>query len=357
VQGLVERVRAAQAAKRPLEIRGGGSKRFYGEAPRGEPLELRALTGISSHEPSELVVTARCGTPLAELEQRLAEHGQCLPFEPPRFAPGGTVGGMVAAGLSGPARAAVGGLRDYVLGVTMLNGRAEVLSFGGQVMKNVAGYDVSRLMAGAMGTLGVLLEVSLKVLPVAPATATLRFRLGEADALRQLNQWAGQPLPVNASAWWNGTLVLRLRGALAAVNAAIDTLGGELIDPAHGTAFWQGLRDHGDDFFTGAADAVAAGRTLWRMALPPAAAPLELPGEQLVEWGGAQRWWLTDAPAAMVREAARRAGGHATIFGARDKSAGVFSPLPAPLARIHRELKTAFDPAGIFNPGRLYPDL
>jgi len=357
VQRLVERVRAAQAAKTPLEIRGGGSKQFYGEEPRGELLDLRALAGISSHEPSELVVTARCGTPLAELEQRLAEHGQCLPFEPPRFSPGGTVGGMVAAGLSGPARAAVGGLRDYVLGATVLNGRAEVLSFGGQVMKNVAGYDVSRLMAGAMGTLGVLLEVSLKVLPVAPASATLRFRMGEADALRQLNQWAGQPLPLNASAWWNGTLVLRLRGALAAVNAAIDTLGGELIAPAHGTQFWQGLRDHDDDFFSAAADAVSAGRTLWRIALPPTAAPLELRGEQLVEWGGAQRWWLTDAPAATVRDAARSAGGHATIFRAGDKSDGVFSPLPAPLARIHRELKTAFDPAGIFNPGRLYPDL
>lgn len=357
LQQLVERVRAAQAARTPLEIRGGGSKRFYGEAPRGEPLDLRALAGISSYEPSELVVTARCGTPLAELEQRLADHGQCLPFEPPRFAPGGTVGGMVAAGLSGPARASVGALRDYVLGATMLNGRGEVLSFGGQVMKNVAGYDVSRLLAGAMGTLGVLLEVSLKVLPVAPATATLRFQLDEATALRRLNEWAGQPLPLNASAWWNGTLVLRLRGALAAVNAAIATLGGELIEPEHGTAFWQGLRDHADDYFEAAAEAVAAGRTLWRIALPPTAAPLELRGEQLVEWGGAQRWWLTDAPAATVREAARRAGGHATIFRSQDKSAGVFAPLAPPLARIHRELKTAFDPAGIFNPGRLYPDL
>lgn len=357
VQGLVERVRAAQAARAPLEIRGGGTKRFYGGDPRGEPLDLHAIAGISSHEPSELVVTARCGTPLAELEQRLAEHGQCLPFEPPRFAPGGTVGGMVAAGLSGPARAAVGGLRDYVLGATMLNGRGELLSFGGQVMKNVAGYDVARLLAGSMGTLGVLLEVSLKVLPLAPASATLRFPMDEASALRRLNEWAGQPLPLNASAWWNGTLVLRLRGAQAAVNAACSALGGEPVEPAQATAFWDGLRDHRDDFFIAAAQAVSAGRTLWRIALPPTAAPLELRGEQLVEWGGAQRWWLTDAPAAEVRDAARRAGGHATVFRGRDKSAGVFAPLASPLARIHRELKTAFDPAGIFNPGRLYPDL
>jgi glycolate oxidase FAD binding subunit len=357
VQGLIERVRAAQAAGTPLEIRGGGTKSFYGEAPRGEPLDLRAIAGISSHEPTELVVTARCGTLLADLEQRLVEHGQCLPFEPPRLAPGGTVGGMVAAGLSGPSRSAVGGLRDYVLGATMLNGRGEVLSFGGQVMKNVAGYDVARLLAGSMGTLGVLLEVSLKVLPVAPASATLRFSMDEASALRRLNEWAGQPLPLNASAWWNGTLVLRLRGAQAAVGAAMATLGGEPIEPAQAAAFWDGLRDHRDDYFTAAAEAVAAGRTLWRIALPPTAAPLELRGEQLVEWGGAQRWWLSDAPAAEVRDAARRAGGHATMFRARDKSAGAFTPLAAPLARIHRELKTAFDPAGIFNPGRLYPDL
>jgi glycolate oxidase FAD binding subunit len=354
---LVERVRAARAAGTPLAIEGGGSKRFYGEAPRGEPLPTRALAGISSYEPTELVVTARCGTPLAELEAVLAEQGQCLPFEPPRFAPGGSVGGMVAAGLSGPSRGAAGALRDYVLGASLLNGRAEVLSFGGQVMKNVAGYDVSRLLAGSMGTLGVLLEVSLKVLPVAPATATLRFQMDQATALRRLNEWAGQPLPLNASAWWNGTLVLRLRGALAAVNAAIGTLGGELIEPEFGSAFWQGLRDHADDYFDKAATAVAAGHTLWRLALPPTAEPLELPGEQLIEWGGAQRWWLTDAPAGAVREAARRGGGHATIFRAQDKSPGVFAPLAPALARIHRELKDAFDPAGIFNPGRLYPDL
>lgn len=357
LQDLVERVRAAQSRATPLEIRGGGSKRFYGETPRGELLDTRALAGISSHEPTELVVTARCGTPLAELEQVLAAQGQCLPFEPPRFAPGGTVGGMVAAGLSGPSRMAVGGLRDYVLGATLLNGRGEVLSFGGQVMKNVAGYDVSRLLAGSLGTLGVLLEVSLKVLPVAPASATLRFAMDETTALRRLNEWAGQPLPLNASAWWNGTLVLRLRGALAAVNAAIAALGGELIEPEYGTAFWQGLRDHADDFFDKAAAGVAAGQALWRIALPPTAAPLELPGEQLVEWGGAQRWCLTGADADTVRGAARQRGGHATIFRSQDKSPGVFAPLAPPLARIHRELKAAFDPAGIFNPGRLYPDL
>jgi glycolate oxidase FAD binding subunit len=264
---------------------------------------------------------------------------------------------MVAAGLSGPSRAAVGSVRDYVLGATLLNGRAEVMSFGGQVMKNVAGYDVSRLLVGSMGTLGLILEVSLKVLPVAPASATIRFSMDQATALRRVNEWAGQPLPLNATAWWDGALVLRLRGALAAVDAAVSRLGGELIEPAFGTRFWQGLRDHQDEFFVHAEAAIAQGATLWRISVPSTAAPLELQGETLIEWTGAQRWLVTALPAAQVRDAATRAGGHATLFRATNKSGGVFAPLQAPLDRIHRELKKAFDPAGLFNPGRLYPGL
>jgi glycolate oxidase FAD binding subunit len=356
LQVLIDRVQSAQSAGAQLCIQGGGTKAFYGEAPAGEVLDTRVLEGISSYEPTELVVTARCGTELAKLEATLAEQGQCLPFEPPHFAPGSTVGGMVAAGLSGPARAAVGAVRDYVLGATLLNGRGEVLSFGGQVMKNVAGYDVSRLLAGSMGTLGLILEVSLKVLPVAPATATLRFAMDETEAIRRLNEWGGQPLPINASAWWDGTLVLRLRGALAAVNAAITTLGGELIDPTHAAPFWNGLRHHHDEFFTKATAAVEGGARLWRLSVPPTTPPLGLPGEQLVEWGGAQRWLCSAAPASLVRDAAARAGGHATLFRG-DKGAGAFAPLKAPLDRIHRELKKAFDPSGVFNPGRMYPGL
>ncbi|MCW5667887.1 MAG: glycolate oxidase subunit GlcE [Piscinibacter sp.] len=357
LQILIDRVLSAQAAGAQLDIRGGGTKAFYGEVPVGEPLDTRVLEGISSYEPTELVVTARCGTSLAKLEATLAEQGQCLPFEPPHFAPGATVGGMVAAGLAGPARAAVGSVRDYVLGATLLNGRAEVLSFGGQVMKNVAGYDVARLLAGSLGTLGVILEVSLKVLPVAPATATLRFSMDQAQALDRLNRWGGQPLPINASAWWDGTLLVRLRGAFAAVQSAIATLGGELIEPAHAAPFWDGLRDHGDEFFAKAAAAVEAGAALWRLSVPQTAPVLALPGEQLVEWGGAQRWLCSGVGAAAVRDAAARAGGHATLFRARDKSAGAFAPLKAPLDRIHRELKKAFDPSGVFNAGRLYPGL
>ncbi|MBI3156427.1 MAG: glycolate oxidase subunit GlcE [Burkholderiales bacterium] len=357
LQAIVERIRAARADRIPLQLRGGGSKDFHGGPLVGEVLDLRPLAGISRHEPTELVVTARAGTPLAELEAALAAHGQWLPFEPPRFGPGGTVGGMVAAGLAGPARASAGGVRDYVLGASMLDGRGELLGFGGQVMKNVAGYDISRLLAGSMGILGVVCEVSLKVMPRPPGSATLRFEMDEATALRRLAEWGGQPLPLSASAWWNGTLVLRLAGALAAVEAAQRQLGGDVVDPALAAPFWDGLRDQSDEFFATAARAVAGGASLWRVALPPTAPPLKLTDQQLVEWGGAQRWLCCALPPATLRDAAASLGGHATLWRGGDRAAGVFAPLAPALARIHRELKRAFDPDGIFNPGRLVPEL
>ena len=353
---LVDRVKAARADKTPLDIRGGGTKHFYGGEPVGEPLDTAGLCGISNYEPSELVITARAGTPLAELENALAEQGQCLPFEPPRFGDTGTVGGMVAAGLAGPARAVVGSVRDYVLGATLLNGRAEVLSFGGQVIKNVAGYDVSRVLAGSLGTLGVICEVSLKVLPLAQATLTLRIEADQAEAIRKVNELSGQPLPLNASAWWDGMLVLRLSGAAAAVQAAQHKIGGEVIDTALAHVFWNGLRDHGDEFFVGAAKALSSGAALWRLSVPATTAPLKLSGEQLLEWGGAQRWICTAAPANVLRDAAAAAGGHAVLFRSNSKSAGAFAPLKPPLDRIHRQLKSAFDPEGIFNRGRLSPE-
>ncbi len=362
---LIDRVQTARAAKGALRIVGGGSKDFYGNPPQGEPLDVRPLAGVSSYEPTELVVTVRAGTPLVELEAVLAEKGQHLPFEPPRFlsatGAASTVGGMVAAGLSGPARAAAGSVRDHLLGATLLNGKAEVLTFGGQVMKNVAGYDVSRVLAGSMGVLGVICEVSLKVLPRPLASATLRFDMDQGAALATLNGWGGQPLPLSASAWWNDTLVVRLAGARAAVDAAARQLGGEAIEPALAAAFWQGLRDQHDEFFVSARKAVDGGAALWRLGLPQTAAPITLPGEQLVEWGGAQRWLCTPAPAASVRDAAAAAGGHATLFRANDnhpaRSTGAFHPLSAPLARFHIALKKAFDPDRVFNPGRLHPDL
>jgi glycolate oxidase FAD binding subunit len=367
LRALIERVQQARETRGTLCIRGGDTKAFYGGGPRGEPMDMGGLLGISSYEPTELVVTVRAGTKLAELEAVLAEKGQCLAFEPPRFAPGGhdsgtvprggTVGGMVAAGLSGPSRAAVGAVRDHVLGLTLLNGKAEVLSFGGQVMKNVAGYDVSRVIAGSMGVLGAICEVSLKVLPLPAATATLRFEMDQAGAIRQLNEWAGRPLPLHASAWWQGLLVLRLSGAAAAVRAAAQSLGGELVPPELAAGFWDGLRDHGDEYFVNARAALDSGATLWRLSLPPTAPPLALDGDCLIEWGGAQRWLSATLPAATVRDAAAAAGGHATLFMGHERSTGVFAPLKSPLDRIHRELKRAFDPDGVFNPGRLYPGL
>jgi FAD/FMN-containing dehydrogenase len=354
---LIDRVMLARANRVAVEIRGGGTKHFYGGAPTGEPLPVAGLAGISSYEPTELVVTVRAGTPLTELEAALDERGQCLPFEPPRFAPGGTVGGMVAAGLSGPARATVGAVRDHVLGLTLLNGRGEVLTFGGQVAKNVAGYDVSRLIVGSLGILGVICEVSLKVLPINRATATLCFDWEESRALEQMRRWASQPLPVNASAWHDGRLHLRLAGAAAAVSAARGQLGGDVVAPEAALTWWHSVRDQAQEFFALSESQLAAGECLWRLSLPPTAAPVKLPGRQFIEWHGAQRWWRTAAEAREVREAAAQAGGHATRLRGAGKSEAVFSPVSEALMRIHRELKRAFDPVGIFNPGRLYAEL
>jgi FAD/FMN-containing dehydrogenase len=317
---------------------------------------VRPLSGIASYEPTELVVTARAGTPLRDLEAALAEQGQCLPFEPPRFAPGGTVGGMVAAGLSGPARASAGSVRDHVLGVTLLNGRGEILTFGGQVTKNVAGYDVSRLIVGSLGILGVICEVSLKVLPASVATETLRFDWNEAHSLETLSRWAAQPLPINATAWHAGRLSVRLAGARAAVDAACKRLGGERLESVAAKAWWLSVRDQNAGFFSLGEECLARGEALWRLSVPAVTAALALPGEQFIEWGGAQRWWRTTATPDVVREAAARAGGHATLIRGKDRVA-VFAPLSAVLLRVHQGLKQAFDPARIFNPGRLYAGL
>jgi glycolate oxidase FAD binding subunit len=355
---LAERIRAAAAQGTPLRIRGGGTKDFLGERLQGELLETGALRGILNYEPSELVVTVRAGTPLAELEQLLAGAGQSLPFEPPHFGPGATVGGVVAAGLSGPARASVGAVRDYVLGLALVNGRGEPMVFGGQVMKNVAGYDVSRLMAGAMGTLGLITEVSLKVLPVPPGEATLRFEMGQQHALRQLNAWGGQPLPLNASRWVQdagaGTLFLRLRGAVAAVESACRTLGGERLDDAQARADWEACREQRLPWFCD-----AGGRDLWRLSVPQTAPVLELPEAPLVEWHGGQRWVrVAPSDGARVREAALAAGGHATLFRTgRTDATGRTTPLAPALATIHERLKQQFDPAGILNRGRLFPHI
>jgi glycolate oxidase FAD binding subunit len=360
----VEQIRAATAGSTPLRIRGGGSKDFYGQALQGEILDTRGLSGIVSYEPSELVVTARAGTPLAELEALLASCGQHLAFEPPHFGGDATVGGMVAAGLAGPARPAAGAVRDYVLGIQMVNGNAEVLGFGGQVMKNVAGYDVSRLLTGALGTLGLITEVSLKVLPLATAQATLMFELDQATALRRLNAWAGQPLPLNASYWTpeqgKGRLCVRLRGAMAAVNAACKSMGGERSDELLAAAEWGGLREQTLPFFMLEGD-----QCLWRLSVPDTSGVLTPDGSThsgLVEWGGALRWIKAPADAAVrLRTAAEAVGGTATLFrfaaGEAERQQAVFHGLSLSLHRIHAALKKQFDPAAIFNRARMYADL
>lgn len=344
LETLRERVRGAGRSREALRLRGGGTKDFYGNALRGELLDTRAYAGIATYEPTELFVTARCGLPLEVLEATLAEHDQMLAFEPPHFGAGATVGGCVAAGLSGPRRVAAGAMRDFVLGAKIIDGRSRVLSFGGQVMKNVAGYDVSRLLAGSLGTLGLIAEVTFKVLPRPPAEVTLRLEMPEGRAIEELNRWAAQPLPISASAWHDGELYLRLSGAEAAVRTTTAKLGGERLAA---NDCWREIREQSHAFFTG-------DEPLWRIAVPSTTPPLDLAGRTLIEWGGGLRWLKSTAGA--IREAARRARGHATLFRAADKQAGAFTPLEPELLRLHRELKAAFDPAGIFNPGRLYAE-
>ncbi len=354
VADLLDEFRSRILERRPLRLKGGGSKDFYGGLLAGAILETGAYSGIVSYEPTELVVTARCGTPLAELESVLAARRQFLACEPPGFG-AATVGGAVASGLSGPRRASAGGLRDFVLGVKSMDGEGRVLKFGGEVIKNVAGFDVSRLMTGSLGTLGLILEVSLKVMPLPLGDATLRFEMPQDKALEAMNRWAGQPLPLAASSWQEGVLTLRLSGAQAAVAAAIVKLGGEALAETQALEFWNGLREQSAAFFAGP----DTHGPLWRFSVPSVAPQLELPGAQLLEWGGAQRWLRGDTDAAQMREAAARAGGHATLFRGghgEQRAGGVFAPLPPALMEVHRRLKQSFDPYGVFNPGRMYSE-
>jgi glycolate oxidase FAD binding subunit len=353
LQTLRAQLLDAAATRTPLDIRGHGSKAAWRPEPvRAEAwaLDLTPLAGISAYEPTELVVTVRAGTPLATLEATLAEQGQCLAFEPPRLGGRGTVGGMVASGLAGPSRASVGSVRDFVLGATVLNGQGELLSFGGQVMKNVAGYDVSRLMAGSWGTLGVLCDVSLKVLPRPVATVTLRFALSVPQALARLTAWSRQPLPLNASMWHEGVLLLRLSGAQAAVDAACQSLGGERLDDAVAVPLWNSLRDRTHALWAFAAQGLPAGQRLWRLSVAPHAPMLRLRGEGLIEWHGGQRWLLSDEPPAAVHEAAAHAGGHAECHVGAAPGEARTAPLSPVLARLNRQVRASFDPLGLFSP-------
>ena len=345
---LQEQVIAALDAKTALTIRGNGSKTFLGRKAHGDMLSVADHRGILSYEPTELVLTARAGTPLDEIESALGEKQQMLAFEPPHYGPGATLGGTVAAGLSGPRRPFAGACRDFVLGTKIINGKGEILRFGGQVMKNVAGYDVSRLMTGAMGTLGVLLEISLKVLPLEPAHCSMSFSEDSATAITRMNEWCGRPLPLSALAWHQQTLTVRLSGSDVGIQSARQTLGGELM--SDGQQFWTDLREHRHDFFD-------TTLPLWRLSVPPTTPALALPGESLIEWGGALRWLKTDADASSIRAVTASTGGHAVLLRNGDQNGEIYQPLSAGLLHLEQRLKAAFDPAGIFNPGRLYAQI
>lgn len=346
---LQERIRAAAGAQRPLCIRAGGSKDFYGGPLVGEVLEAGGLAGISDYEPTELTVTAGAGTRLTQIERVLADRGQMLAFEPPRFAGRATLGGAIAAGLSGPRRAYCGALRDFVLGISMIDGRGELLHFGGKVIKNVAGFDLSRLVAGSLGTLGLITEVTVKVAPRPRAECTLRFSMDQPSALESMALWATRPLPLSATTWHDGVLHVRLSGAEAAVRAARASLGGEAVSGAE--EYWEDVREQRLELFAAAPD-------LWRVSLPVHSPPLAIQGRVLIEWGGALRWLPGPQDGSALRAAAADLGGHAMLYRASVKpSEGCFQPLPPAILSLHRRLKSAFDPQGIFNRGRLHPDL
>jgi glycolate dehydrogenase FAD-binding subunit len=349
LHSLREQIRAAAAARRPLLIRAGGSKDFYGGALEGELLDVSGLSEIADYEPSELVITAGAGTPLVEIERVLAEHGQMLAFEPPQFDGRATVGGTVASGLSGPRRAYCGSVRDFVLGVEMLDGRGELLRFGGKVIKNVAGFDVSRLMAGSLGTLGALTRITLKTVPRPRAECTLRFAMEEPAALDAMTLWATRPLPLSATAWHDGLLHVRLSGAEAAVRAARTSLGGETVNGAED--YWENVREQRLEF-------LAAAPVLWRVSLPAHCAPLPIEARPLIEWGGSLRWLPAPRHGSDLRALAARLGGHAMLYRAPVRPPeGAFQPLPPAMLALHQRLKAAFDPHRIFNRGRLHPNL
>jgi len=340
-----------------IRIVGGNSKHFYGHPVSAETLDVLGHRGVLSYEPTELVITSRAGTPLAEIEKLLDEHGQILPFEPPSFGENATIGGTIACNFSGPRRAYAGAARDFLLGCKIINGKGDILTFGGEVMKNVAGYDVSRLMAGAMGTLGVLLEVSLKVLPKAELESTQMFHCSSAEALDRMHAWSQTPLPISASSFHDSVLRVRLSGATKAVKAAVQTVGGDSVEDANN--YWQQLKEQQLDFFT-------TDKPLWRISLASdsdsfASDSGHDENDFLFEWGGALRWLKSDAPAGVIQKAAADAEGHAVLFrnGTQQNTIQpcLFQPLPPGLLRIHKNLKQAFDPANILNPGKLYPEL
>ena len=354
IDDLCKRVELAARNKTQLRPVGGGTKHFYGGPLQGEEVDMRPWAGIVEYEPTELVITVKPGTRLAEVEAALAAQKQELAFEPPRLGANGTIGGAIASGLAGPARLSKGGVKDYVLGCTLLDGKGQLLHFGGVVMKNVAGYDVARVIPGSMGTLGVVTELSIKVMPVAPAEASLQFDMDVNKAISQSNLWLSKPLPISATFFDNGTLTVRLRGASAAVQAALKNMGGQEMDTQQAQAFWTGVRDQQHHFFNGEGD-------LWRLAVPPTTVDLAMPGQSVHEWGSGLRWLRVDpgVTAEQIRATAKRVGGHATLYRTSKESSRIhaFQQPDAVMLKLQRRLKEQFDPAGVFSINRLSPIL
>ena len=347
IQSLQEQVLQARTNGQTLNIVGGGTKSFMGRAPNTDAatLSLAEHTGVVEYHPVELVLTVRAGTRLSEIEAVLAEEGQCLHFEPPRLDYGATIGGTLACNLSGPARPWSGSVRDQVLGLRLLNGQGEHLRFGGQVMKNVAGYDVSRLQAGAMGTLGVMTEISLKVMPKPATTATLVQEMPLDSAIDYMNRRAGEPKPLTGACWFDGKVYLRLAGARSAVEATAEHWDGEVFEG--GNALWQQIQDMQHEFFAG-------DDPLWRFSVKSSAIMPSLDGPWLVDWAGAQRWYRGQATLRDLEPLALEAGGQVSLFRGGDRTAEVMHSQPEALKAIQRRIKQSFDPDGLFNPGRLY---
>jgi glycolate oxidase FAD binding subunit len=355
---LQQQVQDAINSQQPLDIHGGNSKHFYGnvsdQLEHAAKLDCRAHSGIINYEPSELAITLRSGTKLSDLEKLLAENNQMLAFEPPHYpyqeADCATIGGTVAAGISGPRRAYAGSIRDSILGVTMINGEGEIAHFGGEVMKNVAGYDLSRLMTRSMGTLGVILDVSLRVIPKPAHEMTLSFDASQQDALAYFQILRKKQQIISATAWFDQQVYLRLSGSERIVKQHAAKLSGTEL--GHGKQFWVSLRDHQHAFFND------SGKPLWRLSLPPATPVIQHVDENLLlEWGGEQRWIKSNIPANIIQSIANKHGGYATLFKGDVPGVSCFPALEPALFKLHKQLKNKMDPKGIFSPGRLYKEL
>ncbi len=332
--------------KQGVQLHGGNTKAFYGRTIQATPLSLNPHSGITEYEPSELYITARCGTRLSEIEQVIEKEKQILPFEPPHFGTVATLGGAVAAGLSGPRRVSSGGVRDSILGAEIFNGTGEYLRFGGKVMKNVAGYDASRLMCGSLGTLGILMSVTLRLLPKPQNEQTAVIAESSSGAIQKMNAWALTPMPITATFHDGENLYVRMAGPASVIEKCTGSIGGELTDL--GNRFWSEIKEQAHGVFL-------TDQPLWRIQIPPSTPPLDIAGPCAMEWNGALRWHATNTEASVIRRVANQAGGHASLFrGPEIKQ--IFNPLPPAVLELHKKLKRAFDPAGILNPGRMYPE-